>query len=255
MLALIPKDPLPWSVCPLNSNHTGYDEECEKASSTQYFWYRKTLNISPSIQESGPVQWEPALCLILAWLLVYLCILRGTESTGKVDCGGGGGGWWLGSPGQWQERGLPLWPRGRKLCWGGGPDCDADLSPAQDYRHGWRCLGATLNLESRTLLFPIKMSVSIPAPNPNYPWGTKQLDSFPFFRNLEVTGVPETPSAHPSLHSSASWRAFETLVSQPCPPWSLSDYLGCDLITGTVKALWDSLMQPGLRTFSLSGFP
>nr|XP_044992184.1 sodium- and chloride-dependent transporter XTRP3 isoform X3 [Jaculus jaculus] len=81
---LIPKDPLPWSVCPLNDNLTGYDEECEKASSTQYFWYRKTLNISPSIQESGGVQWEPALCLILAWLVVYLCILRGTESTGKV---------------------------------------------------------------------------------------------------------------------------------------------------------------------------
>ncbi|XP_032503939.1 sodium- and chloride-dependent transporter XTRP3 isoform X2 [Phocoena sinus] len=78
------QDPLPWSMCPLNGNRTGYDEECEKASSTQYFWYRKTLNISPSIQESGAVQWEPALCLILAWLLVYLCILRGTESTGKV---------------------------------------------------------------------------------------------------------------------------------------------------------------------------
>ncbi|XP_003409748.1 sodium- and chloride-dependent transporter XTRP3 isoform X1 [Loxodonta africana] len=79
------QDPLPWSVCPLNSNHTGYDEECEKATSTQYFWYRKTLNISPSIQENGGVQWEPALCLILAWLMVYLCILRGTESTGKLE--------------------------------------------------------------------------------------------------------------------------------------------------------------------------
>ncbi|XP_058534566.1 sodium- and chloride-dependent transporter XTRP3 [Ochotona princeps] len=78
------QDPLPWSVCPLNENRTGYDEECEKATSTQYFWYRKTLNISPSIQESGSLQWEPALCLILAWLVVYLCILRGTESTGKV---------------------------------------------------------------------------------------------------------------------------------------------------------------------------
>ncbi|XP_041533055.1 sodium- and chloride-dependent transporter XTRP3A-like [Microtus oregoni] len=78
------QDPLPWSVCPLNGNRTGYDEECEKASSTQYFWYRKTLNISPSIQENGGVQWEPALCLTLAWLMVYLCILRGTESTGKV---------------------------------------------------------------------------------------------------------------------------------------------------------------------------
>uniref|UniRef100_A0A8C9P7X8 Solute carrier family 6 member 20 n=1 Tax=Spermophilus dauricus TaxID=99837 RepID=A0A8C9P7X8_SPEDA len=79
------QDPLPWSVCPLNGNHTGYEEECEKASSTQYFWYRKTLNISPSIQETGGVQWEPALCLILAWLMVYLCILRGTESTGKIE--------------------------------------------------------------------------------------------------------------------------------------------------------------------------
>uniref|UniRef100_G1R2E2 Transporter n=1 Tax=Nomascus leucogenys TaxID=61853 RepID=G1R2E2_NOMLE len=79
------QDPLPWSVCPLNGNHTGYDEECEKASSTQYFWYRKTLNISPSLQENGGVQWEPALCLLLAWLVVYLCILRGTESTGKVS--------------------------------------------------------------------------------------------------------------------------------------------------------------------------
>ncbi|XP_076431654.1 sodium- and chloride-dependent transporter XTRP3 isoform X2 [Peromyscus maniculatus bairdii] len=78
------QDPLPWSVCPLNGNRTGYDEECEKASSTQYFWYRKTLNISPSIQENGGVQWEPALCLTLAWLIVYLCILRGTESTGKM---------------------------------------------------------------------------------------------------------------------------------------------------------------------------
>ncbi|KAM8982280.1 sodium- and chloride-dependent transporter XTRP3 isoform 1-T1 [Sarcophilus harrisii] len=78
------QDPLPWSTCPVNSNLTGYDEECEKASSTQYFWYRKTLNISPSIQENGDIQWEQALCLILAWLVVYLCILRGTESTGKV---------------------------------------------------------------------------------------------------------------------------------------------------------------------------
>lgn len=81
---VIPKDPLPWSVCPLNGNRTGFEEECEKASSTQYFWYRKTLNISPSIQDNGSVQWEPALCLILAWLVVYLCTLRGTESTGKV---------------------------------------------------------------------------------------------------------------------------------------------------------------------------
>ncbi|XP_062980282.1 sodium- and chloride-dependent transporter XTRP3 isoform X2 [Elgaria multicarinata webbii] len=79
------QDPLPWANCPLNINHTNYVEECEKATSTQYFWYRKTLNISPSIEESGSIQWEQAACLILAWLVVYLCILRGTEYTGKLE--------------------------------------------------------------------------------------------------------------------------------------------------------------------------
>ncbi|ETE58144.1 Sodium- and chloride-dependent transporter XTRP3A, partial [Ophiophagus hannah] len=78
------QDPLPWASCPLNINQTNYEEECEKATPTQYFWYRKTLNISPSIEESGSIQWEQAACLILAWLVVYLCILRGTEHTGKV---------------------------------------------------------------------------------------------------------------------------------------------------------------------------
>lgn len=81
------QDPLPWATCPLNSNRTGYEEECEKTSSTQYFWYRQTLNISPSLEASGSVQWEQALCLTLAWLVVYLCILRGTASTGKVRAG------------------------------------------------------------------------------------------------------------------------------------------------------------------------
>ncbi|XP_029445321.1 sodium- and chloride-dependent transporter XTRP3 [Rhinatrema bivittatum] len=78
------QDPLPWSSCPMNVNFTGYVEECEKSSPTQYFWYRETINISPSISENGRIQWEQAVCLILAWFAVYLCILRGTESTGKV---------------------------------------------------------------------------------------------------------------------------------------------------------------------------
>ncbi|KAM4687981.1 sodium- and chloride-dependent transporter XTRP3 [Discoglossus pictus] len=78
------QDPLPWSSCPLNGNLSAYVEECEKCSPTQYFWYRETLNISPSISDNGTIQWEQAVCLVLAWFAVYLCILRGPESTGKV---------------------------------------------------------------------------------------------------------------------------------------------------------------------------
>ncbi|XP_013368800.1 PREDICTED: sodium- and chloride-dependent transporter XTRP3A-like [Chinchilla lanigera] len=113
------QDPLPWSVCPLNGNRTGYEEECEKASSTQYFWYRKTLNISPSIQDSGAVQWEPALCLILAWMMMYLFTLRNTETVGKVGSARGGlhgTGW---HPAEWGPR---------RCCWSKSPTVGEEVA-------------------------------------------------------------------------------------------------------------------------------
>ncbi|XP_076868241.1 sodium- and chloride-dependent transporter XTRP3 isoform X2 [Brachyhypopomus gauderio] len=75
---------LPWSQCPFNSNQTGFLEECEVATPTQYFFFRETLNISSSIDENGSVHMGQALCLLLAWLIVYLFIVRGVKSTGKV---------------------------------------------------------------------------------------------------------------------------------------------------------------------------
>ncbi|XP_059195564.1 sodium- and chloride-dependent transporter XTRP3-like [Centropristis striata] len=75
---------LPWADCPINSNRTGPIEECEKATSTPYFFYRETLNISPNIEENGGIHTGQALCLVLAWLITYLFIVRGVKSTGKV---------------------------------------------------------------------------------------------------------------------------------------------------------------------------
>ncbi|XP_047455896.1 sodium- and chloride-dependent transporter XTRP3A-like [Mugil cephalus] len=75
---------LPWSVCPLNANLTGPIEECEKATPTQYFFYRETLNISPSIEVNGGIHTGQALCLLLAWAMTYLFIVRGVKSTGKA---------------------------------------------------------------------------------------------------------------------------------------------------------------------------
>lgn len=75
---------LPWSECPVNSNRSGYVEECEVASSTQYFFYRETLNVSSSIDENGGVHMGLALCLLLAWVIVFLFIVRGVKSTGMV---------------------------------------------------------------------------------------------------------------------------------------------------------------------------
>ncbi|XP_055514639.1 sodium- and chloride-dependent transporter XTRP3-like [Leucoraja erinacea] len=78
------ENPIPWASCPVNQNNTAFIEECAKSSPTEYFWYRKTLNISPTIDDTGHIHWGMILCLILSWLLVYICIIRGTESTGKV---------------------------------------------------------------------------------------------------------------------------------------------------------------------------
>lgn len=76
---------LPWAECPINANHTGPVEECERATPTEYFFFRETLNISPSItHNSGGIHTGQALCLVLAWMIVYLFIVRGVKSTGKV---------------------------------------------------------------------------------------------------------------------------------------------------------------------------
>lgn len=75
---------LPWLDCSINSNRTGSVEECERASPTQYFFYRETLDISSSIEENGGIHTGQALCLMLAWVITYLFIVQGVKSTGKV---------------------------------------------------------------------------------------------------------------------------------------------------------------------------
>ncbi|XP_014851507.1 PREDICTED: sodium-dependent neutral amino acid transporter B(0)AT1-like [Poecilia mexicana] len=78
------QDPLPWSQCPLNANRTGYVEECARSTTVDYFWYRETLNTSAAIDESGGLQWWMVLALIAAWTVLYVCCIRGIETTGKA---------------------------------------------------------------------------------------------------------------------------------------------------------------------------
>ncbi|XP_052325110.1 sodium-dependent neutral amino acid transporter B(0)AT1-like [Oncorhynchus keta] len=78
------QNPLPWSQCPVNANLTDLVSECARSSPVDYFWYRDTLNTSTSIGDSGGLQWWMVLCLLCAWLLLYVCCLRGIETTGKA---------------------------------------------------------------------------------------------------------------------------------------------------------------------------
>uniref|UniRef100_G3NXI9 Transporter n=1 Tax=Gasterosteus aculeatus aculeatus TaxID=481459 RepID=G3NXI9_GASAC len=78
------QNPLPWSQCPLNANGTGQVEECARSSTVDYFWYRETLNTSTAIDDSGSPQWWMVLSLVAAWTLLYVCCIRGIETTGKA---------------------------------------------------------------------------------------------------------------------------------------------------------------------------
>lgn len=58
--------------------------ECEKSSATTYYWYREALDISDSISESGGLNWRMTLCLLAAWTMVCLAMIKGIQSSGKV---------------------------------------------------------------------------------------------------------------------------------------------------------------------------
>lgn len=40
---------------------------------------------SEGLHDPGPVRWPLALCLLAAWVLIFLCMLKGIRSSGKVS--------------------------------------------------------------------------------------------------------------------------------------------------------------------------
>ncbi|XP_029485237.2 sodium-dependent neutral amino acid transporter B(0)AT2-like [Oncorhynchus nerka] len=74
--------PLPWKECPKNGNITV--KECEASSSTTYFWFRKALNITDSIEQTGEFNPVITCCLLAAWTIVCLGMFKGIKSSAKV---------------------------------------------------------------------------------------------------------------------------------------------------------------------------
>lgn len=56
----------------------------KRSGPTTYFWYRETLNIAPSIESSSGLNWKLSVSLLVAWIIVYLCMVKGIKSSGKV---------------------------------------------------------------------------------------------------------------------------------------------------------------------------
>lgn len=48
------------------------------------FWQGKVLNLSDGLESIGQIQWHLALCFFAAWVMVYLCLIKGVKTVGKV---------------------------------------------------------------------------------------------------------------------------------------------------------------------------
>lgn len=53
-------------------------------SPSKEFWERYVLQITEGIGEAGNMRSELVLCLLIGWVLVYLCLFKGIKSSGKV---------------------------------------------------------------------------------------------------------------------------------------------------------------------------
>ncbi|NXL49580.1 SC6A7 protein, partial [Podilymbus podiceps] len=87
------QSPLPWSCdAPQNADHC---QGCvlqdtlgnaSRVRASEVFWNEQVLGVTHSsgLGDPGPVQWPLALCLLAAWILIFLCMLKGIRSSGKA---------------------------------------------------------------------------------------------------------------------------------------------------------------------------
>jgi solute carrier family 6 amino acid transporter-like protein 5/7/9/14 len=51
---------------------------------SEEYWQRQVLQVSSGLEETGTIIWQLLLCLLLAWIIIYLCLIKGIKSSGKV---------------------------------------------------------------------------------------------------------------------------------------------------------------------------
>ncbi|XP_063719707.1 sodium- and chloride-dependent creatine transporter 1-like [Symsagittifera roscoffensis] len=87
---------LPWTKCPLDSNETNCRDSQSLANQSdsgnfrtyqepaEFFWTNNVLRISDSMELGGSIHPHMVICLAISWVIVYLCIFRGAQWTGKI---------------------------------------------------------------------------------------------------------------------------------------------------------------------------
>ncbi|KAK7574237.1 hypothetical protein V9T40_011428 [Parthenolecanium corni] len=55
-----------------------------KETASLQYWEKRVLQLSSGIEEIGPIKWDLALCLLVSWIIVVLCLVKGIKTSGKV---------------------------------------------------------------------------------------------------------------------------------------------------------------------------
>ncbi|XP_037498624.1 sodium- and chloride-dependent glycine transporter 2 isoform X1 [Rhipicephalus sanguineus] len=70
--------------CFVRSENTSGIDLNETKPSSQVYWERYVLEISDGLEDLGGVKWDLALCLLLSWIIVVACLVKGIKTSGKV---------------------------------------------------------------------------------------------------------------------------------------------------------------------------
>jgi len=72
----------------VDNDYVTITENCTyKETPATQFWEKYVLQITPGMPDAGSVggfSWELPLCLAFSWLVVFLCLMKGVKSSGKV---------------------------------------------------------------------------------------------------------------------------------------------------------------------------
>ncbi|XP_070557742.1 sodium- and chloride-dependent glycine transporter 1-like [Ptychodera flava] len=90
----------PWNTPLCSSNYNGtvingtwinrtmmYDlniTEPARVSPAEEYFTNYVLNMSDGMENMGTIQWKLALCLLFSWVVVFLCLMKGVKSSGRV---------------------------------------------------------------------------------------------------------------------------------------------------------------------------
>ncbi|KAK3086069.1 hypothetical protein FSP39_013029 [Pinctada imbricata] len=74
-----------WSGLAVNQTTTeSMINHSQLRTAAKEFWQYEVLRLSGGLDEPGSIQLHLFICLLLAWILVFFCLMKGVKSVGKV---------------------------------------------------------------------------------------------------------------------------------------------------------------------------